>query len=157
MKSAIPKPETVWDLCAQAAEAIELAPTHYYQGAFAVPTASVGYHESESRLTAAQHKETCGTSFCRAGHMIAVLDADKQRTPEEWDDLDANINSRARALLVEAGVSSYDVTELFDGSAVDGCGKIGSKRYAKAGAKGLRDFMVKYETELKATKIPEGA
>lgn len=150
------KPETVWDVCEQAAQSIELLPTHYYQGAFATPTDNLASCENLSALSAAQKRETCGTSFCRAGWMVATLDADKQRTPDEWDMLDAMISYRARKLLLKAGAAHCDINQLFDGDAVGGCGKIGTKAYAAAGAKGLRDFMKKYEAGLKATKVEEG-
>lgn len=137
------RPETLYDLMAQVADEIEAAPEFYYQGWWSYPINKSGKRDDFT--------EACGTAFCRAGHMISIIDACKgiTRTPREWDR--HNIASRAYSLFRAAGIPDNAANELFDGCAVRG--EVGTKEYAEAGAKGVREFMAEHEEKLKAYKL----
>ena len=101
-------------------------------------------------------EEACGTAFCRAGWMAAIMDpAIAKANPTNLDDMTA-IYQPMRSLLVDAGCGEEAVEQLFGG----GSGTIGytwgTKAYAKAGAKGVKTFMKRYASELKAVKLVAG-
>lgn len=135
------RPETLYDLMEEVAWQIEAAPEFYDQARWAIP---VAYMTGDA--------EACGTAFCRAGHMINILDSAVgiKRTPKQWEYTD--ISDRAMELLNDAGVARHDIDRLFAGGACS-LFKRGSPSYVKAGAQGVRNFMEAYAAQLKAYKL----
>lgn len=135
------RPADLYELCEQTCEAIELCPTNYYQASWA--------ESAKGRFG----KEACGTAFCRAGHMVAILTEDR-KTPEEWRQLGVYgyISNVATNLFLQAGVSDADIGNLFAGGACGSC-QPGSTEYVARGIAGMRRFMEKWEPQLRAAKL----
>lgn len=139
-RNLLKKPTTAYQLLGQVCEAIALAPGNYYQEDYAIDPKYIG----------AGNAEACGTAFCRAGWMCALMEDDKARTPDEWDRMD--LDGPPTQLLLDAGISGEEISDLFGGGAC-GTARYGTKAYIKAGVKGVKDFMKKHEAALKATKL----
>jgi hypothetical protein len=151
-------PKTLYELCEQTIEAIEARPMNYYQDAWS----------ADAKLTVAQHlapkeqHEVCGTAYCRAGWMAAILGETQPKT-----------GALATRLFQEAGISFDDIRELFaatdewefyayndafregaeDDEDDDAIARPGSPEYIKAGVGGLRDFMAEHEATLKKARL----
>lgn len=146
------KPQNLYDLCEDVCNAIALRPLNYNQGNWAI--------DADKVMTA---EEACGTAFCRAGWMVALVD--EPRTPAEWTSLpDSYIADKAELMLLNAGIPESDINQLFSGSAcfdeddangLDGISypEPGTPLYVQRGIEGMREFMFKYEKKLKAAKI----
>ena len=135
------KPETLYDLCDQVCEHIAERPLNYYQGWWAKKAKDVpGIDE---------HPEACGTAYCRAGWMMAILENKPQEYTEPWQR--SPISVKAHALFNDAGVPEDDVRELFSGTAVKGMP--GTANYVEDGIHGMREFMAKHEDKLRARKL----
>jgi hypothetical protein len=146
---------TLYKVLSEVAEAIEASPQNYYQSDWACPV-EVPFVDEKGRDP--KEGEACGTAFCRAGWMAALTapDADT-KTPEDWNGLGGHIHATATRMLRMAGVDDLDISALFDGNAIPGHLKWGTKAYAKAGAAGVRQFQKEHAAELKRVIItPEG-
>ena len=131
------RPETVWELCEQVCEAIQERPLNYAQ---------------ESWVSDAEewNEGACGTAYCRAGWIASLL----HESNVPCKDVTV-IHTLASSVLHGAGVSHEDISALFGGGAV-GCmthAKVGTKAYVRAGVKGMREMMEKYEAQLRAARI----
>lgn len=133
-------PETLYDLCDMTAYAIETQPTNYYQDLWAHPVLSLSTRYPH-------YKEACGTAYCRAGWMVNLA----EKNPRGCDN--RYLPSKAKNMLVSAGIPESAIYTLFEGGAVRGIP--GTKEYAKRGAEGIRKFMETYEKELKSKKVSE--
>lgn len=140
------RPENLYELCEQVCEAIAMSPMNYNQGNWASSTARV-FKNRRGREPEAG--EACGTSFCRAGWMCALLD--KQKTTVDWAH-DFGIADRAEGMLRKAGIPEGDITNLFSGSACSG--RWATKEYVQSGIDGMKAFMAKHEEKLKAAAVP---
>lgn len=162
------KPETLYDVCELTAQAIEGSPANYYQGRWA--TEAKGLMEVYNPEVA---KEACGTAFCRAGWMCAITDKINPQEQETWE-MDDKIAGHATRMLIRAGIPEIDISWLFSGAAIDfeqqekvfgrkflregeslPSPQIGTEAYAKAGAEGMRNFMAKWEEQLKSVKVKD--
>lgn len=141
------RPTTAWELCEGVCDAIEHAPANYYQEAFAI--AAEDLRDSGRGAVSA---EMCGTAFCRAGWMCAIMDAqDKAREPEGWMGIDL-YNPAVRCLRA-AGIPREEIDNLFDGGVCKG--DYGTESYVKSGIAGMKAFMERHEEKLKAHKLEE--
>ena len=142
------KAKTLYEACEQAVEAIELQPLNYSQEHWANPIEDiVRFHYMDGCEDAAQRaKEACGTAYCRAGHiMCAVKDGPVTAKTAE---------SGARKLMVdEAKIPIGEVMRLFGGGAAGPKESYGTEEYVRRGADGLREFMQKYEEQLKSVDL----
>lgn len=127
------RPKTVWDLCEQVCEAIELAPRNYYQGTWYTNADNV-------------YEDACGTAYCRAGWMYSI--------GKNGRDSSSLIYKYASRVLQMSGVDQEDIDALFRGSACHPY-KPGSPKYIQAGIEGMQTFMKKYESALKAAKLDD--
>ena len=59
----------------------------------------------------------------------------------------------AKGLMHKAGIPMIEVEVLFGAHATGSKSDYGTPEYAKAGADGLREFMQKYEEQLKSVTI----
>ena len=148
------KPETLYELCALTAEAIETQPLNYHQGYWCVSAQE------------AVGAEACGTAYCRAGWMYALLQ-DEDNMPS-LDLLKPNsydlIAKGMFQLLQNAGIPDDAINQLFAGIGDEECSRTyhpdlhnqdpGTEEYARTGADGMRQFMREFEAQLKATKLP---
>ena len=159
------QPENLYELMEMTAEAIELLPKNYYQDSFSmhakdVPSDTETCNNDEGDLTARGKrlsKKACGTAFCRAGWMMAILDPKLGKmNPDSIDDHE-EIYKPAMNLLTDAGCDAGVVGHLFGGGSGINGERWGTKAYAKAGAKGVRDFMEQYKTELKAARLTKNS
>jgi len=143
------KPETLWELCEQVCEAIRMSPKNYTQETWATDARSL-------------NEEACGTAYCRAGWMVA-LTSDEKDILSKYHTGSLNICISASNMLKRAGVVDRDIDTLFSGAAVDRqCYRDGievpdqgTPEYAEQGVKGMREFMEKWEKQLKETKIDD--
>lgn len=135
------KPENMYELCEEVCTSIEASPQNYGQSAFA-------------KSAQDNQKGACGTAFCRAGWMIAIIDhnAGIKRTEKKWLSYEPNIYKRSRGLLLGAGIGESEIDELFRG---DVCSRTqdGTEAHARMGIAGMRKFMEKHELKLKAAKL----
>lgn len=147
-QSAFGKPKTLYELCEQTVEAILASPQNYYQDDWACPVESVTDDFGEKPKAM---KEACGTAYCRAGWMGAIL-GQKRITD----------GSLATRLFESAGIDYLDTSDLFDVACDSsefnlgfGDGELnpGTKAYAKAGANGLRVFMRRHAKKLRAAEL----
>ena len=129
------RPETVYELCEQVCEAIAERPLNYVQ-------------QKWSTEASAWNEGACGTAYCRAGWIAAILK--KSKGPVLAGDV--FIHKTAKKVLETAGVPEEEVLNLFSGSAC-GLWRTGTPEYTAAGIKGMRDFMTKHEAKLKAARI----
>lgn len=129
------QPNNLYELCEQVCEAIEAQPLNYNQDHYAM-SARILYG-----------KAACGTAYCRAGWMMAVLE-NKPQSPGSC------IGGRATALLESAGIPSYSIAWLFAAGTVEG--ERGSPEYIKNGVAGIRRFMTSWEHKLKTAQIKDG-
>ena len=132
---------TLYELMEQTAEHIEEKPGNYYQDDYACSV-----EDAVSWGDMKVQGEPCGTAYCRAGWMASIA----ANRVVDSDDHIYNATSKA---LMRAGIPELEIEHLFDGGVVKGTP--GTKSYAKAGAKGVRAFMKKHETKLKATELDE--
>lgn len=128
---------TLYDLCEAVAHAIETKPGNYYQQSWRVPCEALKYHN------APQYKEACGTAYCRAGWMVALTSPDSHFS---------RIEMTATHMLTRAGIPREFIRELFRGGAA---GDTVNKDYVQRGAQGMRDFMQRWETELKSITVED--
>ena len=158
------RPKTLYELCEQTAEAIELAPETYNQDYF--------IHNTSKDEEAYLREGSCGTSFCRAGWMYVLLQSEPL-TPANITRLTCDtslIYQPVERLFKKAGIPYEELDALFGAAANDDEDledrwdqykyhtdihnyQPGTKAYAKEGAKGLREFMHKYEDELRAASL----
>lgn len=135
------RPETVYELCEMVCEAIELRPLNYIQQ---------WWHADAKDWNEA----ACGTAYCRAGWMAALLR--RSKGPCEDDDF---IIKTAFNVLRSAGVPSSATDLLFQGGAIgaETPGRstpgVGTPDYIATGIKGMRDFMSTYEQKLRHARI----
>lgn len=168
---------TAYELMRRVAQDIRLAPLNYFQGDWAcdakdplveardryddddhTPITQANIKAATERIDAA-----CGTSFCRAGWMATHLVNPVGMQTKDWANLQfkaqeeeenawrGGIYILARNVLLDAGISRWAIENLFEGDAVSGTP--GTQAYANAGAKGVREFMRQYASELKAHKV----
>lgn len=149
--SELRRVETLWDLCDEVCESIAARQVNYFQELWATDATFQADHHNHPLKA-----EACGTAFCRAGWMCAILDTQRgiKRDTGEWQG--ANIQERARCLLAGAGIYTDAINNLFSGSAL-GTLNFGEPGYVEEGIAGMRRFMAKHEAKLKAARIPEGA
>ena len=155
------RPRKVWDLCEQVCDAIEASPTNYYQGAWARPVGHIIHRILAQEYSTPEAKtEACGTAFCRAGWMVAIVD--QMNGPEMVKRNLAShhvfVMERATSILRKAKIPDSEIRRLFSS---DDAGSIcesflwGSKEYAAAGVRGMRRLMESYETQLKETLLDD--
>lgn len=150
--------ETLYDLCEAVCEAITMQPNNYCQERYATDAES--WIRTHNRST----EGVCGTAFCRAGWMMAILDGERgiTRTTKQWTNARnyVRIERESRKLLAKAGIPEVDIHNLFRAGSLDPAGvcsdDIGTEAYVKAGIAGMRRFMDVHEVKLKAYKIQEG-
>lgn len=138
------RPETAWDLMQEVHDAILASPTNYYQGDWAVPV---------KNLTQEAYSEACGTAYCRAGWMNAILTEKTPKTEKQCDTFSEATATKCYRLLDRAGIPYGTVANLFAPYAARG--KAGTETYARSGAKGVETFMKTYERQLKAYRITD--
>lgn len=143
------KLETLWDLCDAVCQQIEAKPLNYNQGSWEEPIAVVIRNKGRGVF---QDEEACGTAFCRAGHMCAILDAERGKRVGYGQH--GNIELRAKRMLIGAGCSYLDVEDLFRGSACEPS-TFGTRSYVAEGIEGMRCFMARYADQLKSTKLAD--
>ena len=124
--------QNLYELCEQVCDAIAASPTNYYQGDWSCDAKSI-YGE-----------EACGTAFCRAGWMVAL---------SEGKSSVVNITAKAYHMLQKAGIPGDSVGALFSGAAV--LAKEGTPAYTEQGIAGMREFMARWEKELKGAPLPK--
>lgn len=134
-------PRNLYDLCEMTAQAIEQHPANYCQQDWEASLTRV--RDLWSYDPEVLNHEACGTAYCRAGWMVNLL--------EKPSRSHTNIPEKARALLLEAGIPSIAITNLFSANASGS--KVGSKDYVNKGVSGLREFMNAYETQLKSYSL----
>ena len=153
------KPETLYDLCELTAEAIETRPLNYCQDYWAHDAKDMMRQKNPELV-----REACGTAFCRAGWMYA-LSSEKVLNPGQWGLVKDRIFSKMMAKLKAAGIPEGTALRLFSGSQAHGADDtdsyhqnlrnetVGTAKYAKIGADGMRRFMHEFEKELRAAKV----
>ena len=124
------KPETLWDLCEEVCKSIEAAPLNYFQDAYVTEAAKLF------------GPMACGTAYCRAGWLLAIAEDKPQHSL---------INIKATRLLKAAGVDPLDIRNLFAGGQV--LGKVGTPAYVAQGVRGMRQFALRWETQLRNTTV----
>lgn len=142
------KINTLYDLCEEVCTMIKASPFNYYQGSWACDATEM-------------KKNACGTAFCRAGWMCAILDTGKGKKTEDWlrEGQWGRTNAipeRAHALLAKAGIPEVEVHRLFGSNVIDDDYVYGTNAYVKAGIDGMRRFMERHKAALQAVKIEEG-
>jgi hypothetical protein len=135
--------ETLYDLCEATAEAIELKPGNYYQEMWSVNTNVLQEDVSNYKEN---YKEACGTAYCRAGWMVAL--AENTSAPH------MHIPYKAEKLLHAAGIPLMKIHQLF-AAGVNGDADPGTAAYVKAGADGMRAFMIEHEAKLRSVKLAD--
>lgn len=128
-------PRTAYDLCELVAQHIETDPLRYDQSAWGWE----GMHYQQMPM--------CGTVCCRAGWIVALHDG-----PAALKDERVHISSRSDLIL---GLDGDQTAEIYyDGERLLAFQQ-GTKKYAQAGAAGLRDWAKRHEAELKARLLKD--
>ncbi len=150
-----------YELLADVRKAILAEPRRYDQGTYKASVARIRQAKEENKAPA------CGTMACVAGWCVAL------KTPGMFKRLaGGQIEKRAARLL--AGPASTDpyayadslydrVMDLFDGGGIEEflleteghrhVPNIGTRAYARLGARRIKKFMQDNEIELKAVKV----
>lgn len=146
------KPKTAYGLLGAVCRAIESRPLNYAQNSWCATRGGLmSRHGDIAELDPALDVEAnvCGTSFCRAGWIVAVHDGKRARPRSFY--------RRAAAILgmpLTRGCfhsDNSDLAALFEWDAVTGTP--GTRSYVRRGVAGVRRFMKKYERHLRATKV----
>lgn len=127
-----PKAKTAYELLERVCAHILEEPKRYHQDYWGL--------RGEVPLDVPRPK--CGTVCCRAGWIVALNDGPKAL-------LHTCSGSRADRIL---GMTDEDTRELFYDDSVERF-RQGTKRYANAGAAGIRRFMKKHKRYLQARAL----
>ena len=134
------KPANLYEAFEQVCEAIAAQPNNYYQAAWARPAKTV------ARNLGRDPDSACGTAYCRAGWLEAIIE-DKAINDE------CLIADSAARRLLKAGIPSYAIDDLFDGNACGNSTGYGTPPYIAKGIQGVKAFMAKYEEQLKGATL----
>lgn len=121
-------PETAYQLLERVCEAIERSPQQFDQ------------NEWVSR-------KDCGTSFCRAGWLVALHDGVAAIGDDDF------VMGRAEAILDMEGDDAWELFSTY--ALLDTDARPGSVEYAAAGVDGTQRFMRKHEAHLKARRLTD--
>lgn len=144
-----PKAKTAYELLERVCVAIEAHPAAYYQGWWKCTRGGRGGNPPLPHDIV--DKNECGTAFCRAGWIVVSNDGNKRAHTNDWYPW----SIRAAELIgAEAGDIASDLSRLFASYAIDGAGATpGTLKYARAGIRGIREFMKTHRDHLKARKL----
>lgn len=151
MNKTAATPKTAYDLMARVAAHILEEPKRYYQGKWVTKKKS-------DIVDVVGAVPQCGTVACRAGWIVALHDGlnSKAITQEiQRTGGDFPVAWRAHEIL---DMSDRHTSDLFDGCVLlhmVPSPTPGTAAYAKAGAKGIREFMRTHKAHLQARLLKD--
>lgn len=142
-QSARSKPKTAYDLLARVAEHIVEEPTRYDQDRWC----RLGKRAIRKEFGFAP---ACVTMACRAGWIVGLHDGLRSKHLTSVDMWPNPVARRANDIL---DMGSWDTDELFAGGNI--VGNPGTVKYAREGARGIRQFMKKHAEHLKSRLLAD--